>query len=178
LLAFHLLEWPWDRPSTTVARDPRIPPPGHHDSGSFLSAPEARGTRKKSRPSTQGPQGRRIGDPGETVTARTGRVGGGAAHVKSWPWDVASTTVMAGIPKIAAPGEHMGHTGPNAVVLSELAATILQGFPESWFFAGKTKKARWSQIGQAMPPGLAEPVARAVVEQIRATDARREASGA
>jgi site-specific DNA-cytosine methylase len=32
-------------------------------------------------------------------------------------------------------------------------------------FSGETKKARWSQIGQAMPPPLAEAVARAVVEQ-------------
>jgi site-specific DNA-cytosine methylase len=58
---------------------------------------------------------------------------------------------------------------PNAVILSELAATILQGFPEDWCFSGKTKKARWSQLGQAMPPPLAEAVARAVVEQMRAT---------
>lgn len=51
------------------------------------------------------------------------------------------------------------------VLLSERAAAILQGFPESWVFVGRTKKARWSQIGQAMPPALAEAVARAVVEQ-------------
>lgn len=86
------LEWPWDRPSTTVAADPRIPPPGHHDGGLM--------------------------------------------------------------------------SGPNAVILSERAAAILQGFPEGWLFSGDTKKARWSQIGQAMPPGLAEPVARAIVEQL------------
>jgi site-specific DNA-cytosine methylase len=90
----HLLEWPWDRPSTTIARDERIPPPGHHASNSYMSS-------------------------------------------------------------------------PNAIVLSEKAAAILQGFPEGWVFAGKTKRSRWSQLGQAMPPGLAEPVARAIVEQMR-----------
>lgn len=57
----------------------------------------------------------------------------------------------------------------NAIVLSELAATILQGFEESWHFAGETKKDRWSQIGQAMPPGLARAVAIRVVEQMART---------
>jgi DNA (cytosine-5)-methyltransferase 1 len=51
----------------------------------------------------------------------------------------------------------------NAIKLSERAAAILQGFPEDWHFAGKTKASRWSQIGMAMPPGLAEPVARSIV---------------
>lgn len=54
---------------------------------------------------------------------------------------------------------------PDAILLSERAAAILQGFPEIWVFVGRTKKARWSQIGQAMPPALAEAVALAVVEQ-------------
>jgi DNA (cytosine-5)-methyltransferase 1 len=29
--------WPWDRPATTVTRDERIPPPGHHADGSYMS---------------------------------------------------------------------------------------------------------------------------------------------
>lgn len=87
-----LLDWPWNRPSTTVCGRDTIPPPGHHpESGSILSL-------------------------------------------------------------------------PNAVVLSELAATILQGFPESWTFMGATKTARWSQLGQAMPPPLAHAVARSVAD--------------
>jgi len=52
----------------------------------------------------------------------------------------------------------------NAIKLSERAATILQGFPESWHFAGKTKRTRWSQLGQAIPPPLAEAVARSIVQ--------------
>lgn len=52
----------------------------------------------------------------------------------------------------------------NAIVLSERAAAILQGFPETWVFSGKTKKARWSQIGQAMPPPLAHAVASSIVQ--------------
>lgn len=88
---------------------------------------------------------------------------------KAWPWNRPSTTACAGIDKIAAPSEHEGHKGPNAVVLSELAATILQGFPETWVFSGATKRARWSQIGQAMPPPLAHAVATSVAEQLTLT---------
>lgn len=77
-----------------------------------------------------------------------------------------------------APGHHSAGTGhctqhgPNAIVLSERAAGILQGFPDGWMFSGDTKKARWSQIGQAIPPPLAHAVAAAVAEQMRA--ARRD----
>lgn len=87
-----------------------------------------------------------------------------------WPWDRPSTTVCAAIDKIAPAGEHAGQFGPNAIVLSEKAAAILQGFPDGWHFAGATKKARWSQLGQAMPPALAEAVARSVAEQLRSSE--------
>jgi site-specific DNA-cytosine methylase len=54
----------------------------------------------------------------------------------------------------------------NAVVLSEKAGAILQGFPESWVFAGSSKRARWEQIGQAVPIAVAEAVARRVLVQL------------
>ncbi len=57
---------------------------------------------------------------------------------------------------------------PDAVVLTERAAAILQGFPDDWLFQGKTKKSRWSQIGQAMPPPLAEAVARQIAAWLEA----------
>ena len=63
---------------------------------------------------------------------------------------------------------------PDAIILSELAATILQGFPPDWIFAGRTKKTRWGQIGQAMPPPLANAVATSVAEQLRATEGESE----
>jgi site-specific DNA-cytosine methylase len=87
-----------------------------------------------------------------------------------WPWNRPATTVQAD-PRLAPPGHHDEDFAvmslPGAIELSELAATILQGFPESWVFSGATKKARWSQIGQAMPPPLAAAVARSVAEQMR-----------
>jgi DNA (cytosine-5)-methyltransferase 1 len=88
--ANNKLDWPWDRPETTVCADHRIPPPGHHGNNSYMS---------------------------------------------------------------------------QGIALSEKAATILQGFPETWRFFGKTKKTRWNQIGQAMPPPLAEAVARSIGER-------------
>lgn len=60
-------------------------------------------------------------------------------------------------------------TMPGAIKLSEKAAAILQGFPPGWVFAGKTKRARWAQIGMAMPPPLAEAVGRAIVRAMSAT---------
>lgn len=102
--------------------------------------------------------------PSRTVGAvPRGREG----QLLAWPWDRPSTTVTsrAGLP----PPGHRPESGsimsmPDAIVLSEKAAAILQGFPEDWTFAGKTKRARWSQIGQAMPPAMAEVVARSIVQ--------------
>lgn len=88
-----------------------------------------------------------------------------------WPWDRPSTTidstdVLAPYGRDGRAGEHQ-RSHPNAVVLSELAATILQGFPEDWCFSGNTKTVRWSQLGQAMPPPLAHAVATSVARQLQ-----------
>jgi len=85
-----------------------------------------------------------------------------------WPWDTASTVVCSG-PQLAPPWrngrEGEGQRGhPNAVVLSERAAAILQGFPSDWVFCGKTKRSRWGQIGMAMPPPMAEAVGRSIAK--------------
>ena len=106
--------------------------------------------------------------PSYAVTTKGDGRGAQGACVLEWPWERPSTTVH-GDYRLAPPGHHgksflsdnRGH-GPNAIKLSERAAMILQGFPDGWHIAGKTKRARWSQIGQAMPPGLAEAVARSI----------------
>lgn len=41
---------------------------------------------------------------------------------------------------------------------------------------GKTKAARWAQIGMAMPPGLAEVVFRAILDML-AQGHRKRAGG-
>jgi site-specific DNA-cytosine methylase len=97
--------------------------------------------------------------PSYVVTTKGDGRGAQGACVVGWPWDRPATTITAD-ERIAPQGHHGGSfpSGPNAVKLSEKAAAILQGFPESWVFVGKTKAARWSLLGQAMPPGLAEAV--------------------
>ncbi|HKP08300.1 MAG TPA: DNA cytosine methyltransferase [Microbacterium sp.] len=115
-----------------------------------------------------GPQSSRVmlpDAPSTTVQAREDRVGSGSP-VLEWPWQRPSTTVTAD-PNGRLPP-------PDAIILSELAATILQGFPEGWVFAGATKKARWSQIGQAMPIALAQAVATSVQAQDDVTLSQRQ----
>jgi site-specific DNA-cytosine methylase len=123
------------------------------------------------------PQGSRIGEPcrpAATVTCKPSRVGAGAAVVFSWPWERPSTTVCGGIDVIAAPGRsgsqdrkhglpYTQSQHPGAIKLSERAAAILQGFPDTWTFCGATKRARWSQLGMAIPPALAHAVAGSIV---------------
>lgn len=104
--------------------------------------------------------------------------GGGAVRAMQWPWDRPSTTVLAD-ERLGPPGHHdedyrILTTEGDGIVISEKAAAILQGFPETWAFCGETKKVRWSQIGQAMPPPLAHAVASSVVVQIEKTQAELE----
>lgn len=105
-------------------------------------------------------------DPAGVVT--TGENGDG--NVLAWPWDRPATTVTAR-PGLAPPGHHDESFAvmslPDAIVLSEKAAAILQGFPEGWRFEGKTKRSRWGQLGMAMPPPLAEAVARSLAKVLR-----------
>ncbi|MGH9811499.1 MAG: DNA cytosine methyltransferase [Candidatus Acidiferrales bacterium] len=106
--------------------------------------------------------------PSRTVTRNTHGV------LLEWPWERPATTVLCE-ERIGPPGRHDTWSimsMPGAVLLSERAATILQGFSESWRFCGATKRTRWSQIGQATPPALAEAVARSVRAQLEATEAR------
>lgn len=111
-------------------------------------------------------------EPSFTVTAKGDCRGAQGACVLEWPWDRPSTTVTAR-DGLAEPGHHVASnmSTANAIKLSERAVAILQGFPEQWVFAGKTKRARWSQIGQAMPPPLAEAVGRSIAAALRRTGA-------
>lgn len=91
-------------------------------------------------------------EPAYTITSKAEQGAQGGATL-AWPFDRSSTTSD---PK-----------GANAIVLSEKAAAILQGFAEDWLFAGITKRARWSQIGQAMPPPFAHAIGNAINAWLR-----------
>jgi site-specific DNA-cytosine methylase len=56
-------------------------------------------------------------------------------------------------------------SGPVQVVLSETAGMLLQGLPECWSIVGRTRRARWRQIGELVPPALAQAIAGALIAQ-------------
>lgn len=94
----------------------------------------------------------------------------------AWPWDRPATTLTSrdDISQAGRSGSSGMAPSWNAIKLSERAAAILQGAPEGWHFAGRTKKERFAQIGMGMPPGLAEPIMQRIARwlaEARATDA-------
>jgi DNA (cytosine-5)-methyltransferase 1 len=86
-------------------------------------------------------------------TLSTKKRGAQGACALAWPWDRPATAITEDARILST---------SNAILLSEQAKAILQGFPEGWHFAGKTKGSRHAQIGMAMPPPLAETVARCI----------------
>jgi site-specific DNA-cytosine methylase len=111
----------------------------------------------------------RADDVGNVISAQGSRH---QCNTLEWPWERPSTTVCCARSAIPPPGHHPESgsilSQPGVILLSEKAAAALQAFPPDWHFAGKTKSARWQQIGMAMPPPLAEAVARAVAAQMKA----------
>jgi DNA (cytosine-5)-methyltransferase 1 len=125
------------------------------------------------------PQSQRLVDadrPADTLQAREDRLGSGMTM--TWPWPRPATAIM-GDPRLGAPGhkdkrwkgkdKKRARSTTRAVLLSEKAAAILQGFPDDWVFSGETKKARWNQIGQAVPPPIGLAIARSIQGQLAAT---------
>lgn len=115
--------------------------------------------------------------PSHTITAS------GARHQSNciaWPWERPATTVTS-TDRLPPRGHHPESgsilSQPNAVALSEQAGLILQGFPETWKLLSDTKTGRWSMLGQAMPPALAEAVAGGVVEHFAALDGNARVIG-
>lgn len=113
----------------------------------------------------------RADEPSFCVTSKGDGRGAQGACCVEWPWDRPSTTVDT--KNVLATYGRNGRDGssqrgnPNAIVLSERAAAVLQGFPDGWTFAGKTKRSRWAQIGMAMPPPLAAAVGNSIARQMR-----------
>lgn len=165
-------------PATMDARAPTVGAKSRGRSSEVLLTDGQPPPKKKRNPSTQGHQSERVTSPDKpaaTVQAREDRAGSGSP-VLEWPWTRPATTVTSR-PGLAPPGHHDEEFAimslPDAIILSEQAARILQGFPEDWVFVGETKKARWSQLGQAMPIQLAQAVATSVVRQDVAAPAPR-----
>lgn len=130
------MEWPWDRPSTTVLADERIGPPGHHDETYGILNVEGEGIVISERAAAI------LQAFPDTITC-----GCGSKKVQSW--------------EIAL------HKNPDLNVC-KVCEQPFEIAP--WKFNGDTKKARFSQIGQAVPSLLARPVAESVVAQLEKTE--------
>lgn len=114
---------------------------------------------------------------GNTVTANASR---NQTNTLEWPWDRPATSIICE-PRILPPGHngngYKARCAPNAIALSERAAATLQGFPDGYVFEGKSKKARWNQIGQAVPPALAAAIGRSIAEWFARYDASASDGG-
>lgn len=121
----------------------------------------------------------RADEPARAITARKD-AGHGGGDVLEWPWDRPSTTVtekgfVSQAGRNGRSGKKRDAQSANAIVLSERARLRLQGFPDDWKLIGKTKGARSAMIGMAMPPPLAEAIARSVMQWFeRTTVAKRQ----
>jgi len=85
-----------------------------------------------------------------------------------WPWTRPATTLVASFaPHIVSGPGYRKHDGPSrqnapgSVEITLEEGLRLQSFPADWPLRG-SKSARWRQLGNAIPPLLAEAVRREV----------------
>lgn len=93
--------------------------------------------------------------------ALTLRANGGGNATGGFVWAKRPATTVAGDPHIAAPGHHERQMN-NAERVTVAEAAALQSYPPGFMFAG-TKTKQFLQIGNAVPPLLAEAILRAVI---------------
>ena len=124
--------WVMDRPSTTVAGDPRVSPPVHHDNGS------------------QGKGATSSDDIRAWVQGRRS-----TTIVGSFRPDVAAP------PGYRKAGDGPRQNQPGAVQITEAEALVLQSFPPDYPLHGN-KGQRFLQVGNAVPPLLAAHILTAV----------------
>ena len=80
-------------------------------------------------------------------------------NVAAWCWERPSTTVQGDL-RVAPPGHHEHTRGPDSIPVTIEELGVLQGFPADhpWQAPGRA-----SQVGNAIPPPLAEACLRALV---------------
>lgn len=134
---------PADAPSYTI----RANGSGSHPSGVEWRFAGAGATSQY----TAGQVPREPDEPAHTITGK-----GTAA----WTQDRPATTVQ-GDPRIAEPGHHERQFKPNAIRVTVQEAAVLQSFPPDYPWQG-TKTKQFQQVGNAVPPLLAEALLREV----------------
>ena len=93
--------------------------------------------------------------------ALTLRANGGGNATGGFVWTKRPATTVQGDPHIAAPGHHERQMN-NAERVTVAEAAALQSYPPGFTFAG-TKAKQFLQVGNAVPPLLAEAILRAVI---------------
>lgn len=79
-------------------------------------------------------------------------------EIAAWPWVDAPATTVAGDPRITAREHHNhGEQGKTSLRVTVQEAAILQSFPADYPWQG-TKTAQYRQVGDAVPPLLAQHV--------------------
>lgn len=140
--------WPGDEPAPTIRSVQRDMPPTY--------TPHPRdAVVMRSNYGTGGDaslRGERAADePSATMTSK-------ADHNR---WESRPATTVQGDPRIAAPGHHERQMN-NAERVTVAEAAALQSYPPGFTFAG-TKTKQFLQVGNAVPPLLAEAILRAVI---------------
>ena len=185
-----LLEWPWNRPATTVFADPRVAPPGHHPiEGSFLSGPNAVVLSERAAGILQN-----FPDGCEHEYAYWADRSVDAWEAKRQRWlasPASQEPVLSAEPTRAEEKAHKAWQRKTKKFAADaprdpswFSADVEPpprfceecGAQRRWRFIADTKSARWSLLGMGMPPGLAEAVARSIKAQRDA--AAQEASEA
>ena len=84
-----------------------------------------------------------------------------AKHTSQWTFERPATTIACDS-RVFQPGGHHepGKQSENAIVVTFEEAAKLQGFPPGYPWQGDTKEAVFRQIGNAIPPPLAQAVLR------------------
>ena len=128
----HPGAWALDRPATTVTGDPRISPPCHHDKGQQL---------------------------GQAIPLD---------DVFAWATKLPATTIVGSFcpdvvspPGYRGPGDGPRQSQPGAIKITLPQGCVLQSFDADYPLQGsKTKK--WQQLGNAVPPLMAQRVIAAL----------------
>jgi len=144
-----LLEWPWDRPATTVCAENWIPQPGHCFTKGELKGGKVEGKTYQGWHAVVLPERARSrlqGFPDRICGCNGG-------------FPLAKLEFLQNELEMAEPIDATGR-----IYRAEDCCETC-GFPSRpWRFIGRTKGSRNAQIGMAMPPPLAEAIARAVAE--------------
>lgn len=82
-----------------------------------------------------------------------------ATIATQWAWRRPARTITGTVGGVGGAVDAAGQTHINLTIEE---ATILQGFPPGYPWAGRTAKERWQQVGNAIPPPLAARILAAV----------------